>query len=57
MSHADVERNTRLLIVDDNRLIHDDFRKILSRQHRPSRQFEAATEAFFGEVPGHGFSL
>jgi hypothetical protein len=28
IDHPDVERSNRLLIVDDNRAIHDDFRKI-----------------------------
>jgi PAS domain S-box-containing protein len=29
MNHATVERNLRILVIDDNRAIHDDFRKIL----------------------------
>lgn len=30
MSNAAIEKNLRILVVDDNRKIHDDFRKILS---------------------------
>ena len=29
MSNSKTERNLRILAIDDNRAIHDDFRKIL----------------------------
>jgi CheY-like chemotaxis protein len=31
MNDLPAERNRRILVIDDNRAIHDDFRKILSR--------------------------
>jgi two-component system, sensor histidine kinase and response regulator len=41
------DRSHRILVVDDNQSIHDDFRKILAP--RPARdEFEAAEDAFFG---------
>ena len=30
MNNLPAEKNRRILIIDDNRAIHDDFRKILS---------------------------
>jgi two-component system, NtrC family, sensor kinase len=50
MNPSGTERNSRLLIVDDNRAIHEDFRKILSRTETPaSSEFEAANAILFGE--------
>ena len=50
MNPGGTERNSRLLIVDDNRAIHEDFRKILSRIETPaSSEFEAANTILFGE--------
>jgi two-component system NtrC family sensor kinase len=43
------EKNHRLLIVDDNRAIHDDFRKIFSPEETSFTQFESASAALFGE--------
>src|ERR1700722_8861967 len=41
-------KNRRILIVDDNRAIHDDFRKILMAASTPERnQLE---EALFGDA-------
>jgi two-component system, NtrC family, sensor kinase len=42
-------RNTRLLIIDDNRAIHDDFRKILSADEISSEAFRETAAALFGE--------
>jgi two-component system, NtrC family, sensor kinase len=45
-------RNSRVLIVDDNRAIHEDFRKILVKKQAPaSSEFEAANAVLFGEEP------
>jgi two-component system NtrC family sensor kinase len=45
-------RNSRVLIVDDNRAIHEDFRKILVKKHAPtSSEFDAASAVLFGEEP------
>jgi two-component system NtrC family sensor kinase len=43
--------NSRLLIIDDNRAIHDDFRKILCEDDSLSRKFEETAAALFGEAP------
>ena len=42
------ERNRRVLIIDDNPAIHDDFRKILVSDD-DSSELAHAVEAFFGE--------
>jgi two-component system, NtrC family, sensor kinase len=42
VSETPADRNRRILVIDDNRKIHDDFRKIL---HRPAAQSEALTQA------------
>ncbi len=41
--------NRRILIVDDNRAIHDDFRKILDRAPSSESGLDEAAAAFFGE--------
>jgi len=38
----------RILVVDDNRAIHDDFRKILSSPHASSAELDQAEAAIFG---------
>ena len=48
-----VARNNRVLVIDDNRAIHDDFRKILSDQD-PLRAAEAK---LFGTAEGVAFQL
>jgi len=47
--NSSAEKNHRLLIVDDNRSIHDDFRKILRPEEMSFRQFENAKASLFGE--------
>jgi two-component system NtrC family sensor kinase len=49
MSQLTVKRNSRLLIVDDNRSIHADFQKILAPKDSALRGFEDAEAALFGE--------
>jgi two-component system NtrC family sensor kinase len=52
MNQGNIARNSRLLIVDDNRAIHEDFRKILGkRETQTSDEFEAANAVLFGEEP------
>ena len=52
MSATGTGRNSRLLIVDDNRAIHEDFRKILNRPKTAANsEFEAANAALFGDAP------
>jgi two-component system, NtrC family, sensor kinase len=46
------DKNTpRLLIIDDNRAIHDDFRKILCPKPLSSGNLDEAEAALFGEAP------
>jgi two-component system, NtrC family, sensor kinase len=46
-----MKRNARLLIIDDNHAIHDDFRKILGEDDTTSKQFNETAALLFGEVP------
>jgi signal transduction histidine kinase len=48
--------NRRILVIDDNRAIHADFRKILSPEADGS-EYGKMSAAFFGETPGqHRFA-
>jgi two-component system, sensor histidine kinase and response regulator len=51
MKNPAEERNLRILIVDDNRSIHGDFRKILAGEVA-SDKARAVEEALFGEPAG-----
>jgi len=44
-------RNRRVLIIDDNRAIHDDFRKILAPEAATASALAASEEALFGSPP------
>lgn len=44
------EKNRRILVVDDNRAIHDDFRKILARDRATSRLDELEAAVLGGEA-------
>jgi two-component system, NtrC family, sensor kinase len=46
--HCLTPKTPRMLIVDDNRSIHEDFRKILSPDLQPAGGLEAAEAALFG---------
>lgn len=46
--HSLESNNRRILIIDDNQSIHNDYRKILDTEKRPHRQNDAMA-AFFGE--------
>ena len=46
-----VEKNNRILIVDDNASIHEDFHKILISKSPSSAPLADAKAAFFGSVP------
>ena len=55
-----VEPNRRILVVDDNRAIHDDFRKILSRGGESRDDLNALDAELFGtavESSDEGFIL
>ena len=43
--------NRRILIIDDNRAIHDDFRKILAPTRISNSLLNAMEDALFGDVP------
>jgi signal transduction histidine kinase len=43
-----MEKNRRILVVDDNDAIHEDFRKILGGEVRESDALASARAAFFG---------
>src|SRR5262249_19004772 len=43
--------NRRVLVVDDNEAIHQDFRKILAGETEERPEFSDAHQALFGEMP------
>ena len=43
--------NRRILVVDDTRSIHEDFRKILCPGGRPDSDLATARAALFGDAP------
>jgi CheY-like chemotaxis protein len=45
-----VKKNSRILVVDDNRAVHDDFRKILCASRESSASLSASEEILFGEA-------
>ena len=49
MNPPSIEKNRRILIIDDNRSIHGDFQKILAAK-RPDEKARAAEVALFGEA-------
>jgi two-component system, NtrC family, sensor kinase len=51
MNNPATMNHSRLLIIDDNRAIHDDFRKILVRKDGPSDRLEEVSAEIFGEGP------
>src|SRR3954470_4927869 len=55
------ERNRRILIVDDNPAIHEDFKKIFTATKPTEGNFEDVDAALFGdqivEASEHEFSL
>ena len=50
MSELYSNQNQRILVIDDNHAIHEDFRKIFKTDDA-SEDLEAAAAAFFGDVP------
>lgn len=49
MNNSPAEENHRILIIDDNRAIHDDFRKILSSATATAAALDATEAELFGE--------
>ncbi len=52
MSSLQQEGKARILIIDDNRAIHADFRKMLGGERKSLRHLEQAEAALFGGGPG-----
>lgn len=50
MNDCNPPSNRRILVVDDNRAIHDDFRKILDGHRAGNGALEAAEAALFGDT-------
>src|SRR5439155_410291 len=50
MSETKCHKNRRILVIDDNRAIHDDFRKILCPRDLTDSNLESFEQALFGEV-------
>jgi PAS domain S-box-containing protein len=48
MNNLPAEKNRRVLVIDDNRAIHDDFRKILSPAAANAAALDATEAALFG---------
>ena len=48
-TNAAPHQNRRILVIDDNKAIHDDFRKILVRSKATPDKLAAAEAALFGE--------
>ena len=44
------QKNRRILLIDDNQAIHEDFRKILIKPAAPANGLAAAEAALFGET-------
>jgi PAS domain S-box-containing protein len=49
MSRLQADKNRRILVIDDNRAIHDDFRKILCPAHASTAALDATETALFGK--------
>ena len=49
MNNSSPAKNRRILVVDDTRSIHDDFRKILIPEDAPAAGLASAEEALFGQ--------
>jgi hypothetical protein len=48
MNNLCADKNRRVLVIDDNQSIHDDFRKILSPRTATSSTLDATEAAIFG---------
>ena len=54
MTPAEQTQNCRILVIDDNQSIHEDFRSILCHNEHRDEQIEAVETALFGESPNIG---
>ena len=51
MNNPPEDKNRRVLVIDDNRAIHEDFRKILSPSSPTAAALDEAGMALFGTLP------
>jgi signal transduction histidine kinase len=51
MSDPHFQKNDRILVIDDNQAIHNDFRKILQRSDELAAGLDAVGSELFGEAP------
>jgi PAS domain S-box-containing protein len=54
MNNPPAEKNRRILIIDDNHAIHDDFRKILSPATKAAATLDVTEAELFGKAVPHG---
>jgi PAS domain S-box-containing protein len=54
MNNPPAEKNRRILIIDDNHAIHDDFRKILSPATTTAAALDVTEAELFGKLVPHG---
>ena len=45
------DNNHRILVIDDNQAIHEDFRKILTPKKTAANDLAAAEALLFGDAP------
>ena len=51
------DKNHRILVIDDNRAIHEDFGKALVKTSNQDAGFDEATASLFGEAPAQSEEL
>ncbi len=54
MNNSDDQRNRRILVIDDNRGIHNSFREILRGAASDKSTLDEAEAGLFGETPACG---
>jgi PAS domain S-box-containing protein len=54
LNNLSVGKNHRILIIDDNHAIHDDFRKILSPATKAAAALDVTEAELFGKAVPHG---
>jgi len=51
MNALSIDKNKRILVIDDNQAVHEDFRKILGLNETDAASLDKAEEALFGGAP------
>jgi two-component system NtrC family sensor kinase len=57
MNQNPIIKNKRILVVDDNRAIHEDFRKVLSPKQNGAAKLGAVEESLFGDPVNEAESI